>query len=834
MIVPVNNNFSPLPFYKVDGNELDNKYLQSNKPYAYGAVFDMPIAGGWLMPFQFSVDFEVFQISSAFVIPIDTPSATEGLTAASLDVVYDQDDGKSTIMFYGEQHGSLPVGRMYIEIELIDASNSSRQVYMSDIFNNVRQATNNQHVVPDGYIRLTYNNDHYLRYNGGKIYFGYGKFDGFDILIDTTIGKPNYTFEEKSSDRLGYRYIESQVSNKAYGFTFIAPEYLCDALRLLPMCNQRVITDKWHTYNQITDVNIDVEWLDQGDLAKVTITFNNDTVIANLAEYVSVAPTKLNTMLPVPPTPEVTLPRVIINALTDIQQTEATIDAEVVSDGGGTLTERGLCWSDSSTTPDIYGSHLPSAPAQLGQYTVNIQNLHAGTTYYVRAYATNEIGTAYSDTLVIETAPKDEPPQVLTYGANNVTDVTADVSGSVISEGTQPVTSRGIVISTTNQTPEIDDNDVSVYLDSGQGLGSFIKSFDNLTPSTTYYYRAFAISRVDTAYGEVMSFSTKGVQSNPPTVVTDATVRNLTSSGATIGGTVTNNGGGTIRERGVCLSTGSTPTISDTVLVDSQAVLGTYYVNATGLVANTTYYFRAYAINEAGVGYGDIYSFTTENNAQVPTVAFDQYGAGYNRMRLDAHVVSDNGSQIIQNGMGFRYSLMSDMSNPTSVVAGQVSGYSFGEDISGLQPETTYYCQAWATNSIGTGYSSVIAITTEAAPKVPPTVTVDPVDDEIDEASAYKFVYFECEVTDGGTHPVTQRGVCWSDSNNTPTISDNNQAALTAGVGQYTVSVRQINFVISDKIVYFYRAYAISEAGIGYSEVRSCRFHYAPTNEETP
>lgn len=839
MIVPINNNFSPLPFYDVSdagvSDELKNKYLNSEKPYAYGAVFDLPIASGWLMPFQFSVDYRVDHVGGCYVIPLANPALNTQVISTTPTVVYDANTGKSTILFVGEHKPTLVEGRAYIEVELYDTNSAAPHVYMSDLFTNIRLSSSNlKPAPPDGYIRLSYTNDHFLRYNGGKIYFGtVDKINfGFELLIDTTIAKPNYTFEEKSSDRLGYRYIESQVSNKGYQFTFIAPEYLCDALRLLPMCNHRTIVDKWHTYNNITDVNVEIEWLDQGDLARVTISFNHDTVVANLAEYISVAPARLNTSLPVPPTPEVTLPIVAINSVSGLQQYEATIESEVVSDGGGTLTERGLCWS-ATGTPTISDSHLPDAQHTLGQYTTRIQNLTAGRIYYCRAYAINEAGIAYSNMITLETLPKDEPPQVLTYAANNVTDVDADISGSVISEGTQPVTSRGFVISSTNSSPQIGGNDVSVYLNSGTGLGSFIHSFNNLQPATTYYYAAFAISRVDTVYGAIMSFTTKGSTVELPTVVTDLSPRDVTSSGATLGGTVVANGGGHISERGICLVAGtSTPTVNDIKVRDSVANLGTYFVDATGLVANTVYSYCAYAINEAGVGYGEVDRFQTENSASIPTVEFDQYDPQVNSIRLDAHVVSDNGSPIVQNGMGFRYSLSPNMANPTSIVAGQVSGYSFGDSIMGLTPDTTYYCQAWATNSVGTGYSGIVAITTKEVKPIPPTVIIDPVDDEIDQSSAHKYIDFDCEVTDGGTHPVTERGVCWSDSNNTPTIANNSQAALTAGVGQYTVSVRQTNFIISDKIVYFYRAYAISAAGTAYSAVRSCRFHYAPSGQD--
>lgn len=509
MITPVNNNFSPLPFYKVDGNELDNKYLQSNKPYSYGAVFDMPIAGGWLMPFQFMVDFVVDHVGNCYVIPIGLPSATEAITTPT--AVVDQAKGTTVLLFYGEQHGKLPIGRCYIEIELYRSDSLIPEVYMSDIFNNVCVPFGNQLIIPEGYIMLEYTNDHFLRHSGGKIYFDDRKF-GFRLLINTTIGKPNYTFEEKASDRLGYRYIESQISNKNYQFTFIAPEYLCDALRLLPMCNSRVISDGLYRYDKVTDVEVSVNWLEQGDLAQVTIAFNNDTVVSNLAEYVSVSPEGLNTNIPVPPTPEVGMPIVQINSLSSVQQNTATVECEAVSDGGGTLEEIGLCWSSESTTPTINDTHVAVSPAMLGQYSADMQSLQPNTVYFCRAYAINEVGVAYSSSLRFTTKQSDVAPTVLTYAATNVQDVLADVSGSVTDEGTSSVTSRGIIYSKTVQMPLIGTEGVSVRVDQHSGVGSYIMRLDGLEPKTTYYYRAYATSSVQTSYGAVMSFMTRDNQ----------------------------------------------------------------------------------------------------------------------------------------------------------------------------------------------------------------------------------------------------------------------------------------------------------------------------------
>ena len=50
------------------------------------------------------------------------------------------------------------------------------------------------------------------------------------MLLKGEIGKPEYNFEEESTKRLGYVYVESQVSKKTYMFNTVVPEYICEAL----------------------------------------------------------------------------------------------------------------------------------------------------------------------------------------------------------------------------------------------------------------------------------------------------------------------------------------------------------------------------------------------------------------------------------------------------------------------------------------------------------------------------------------------------------------------------------------------------------------------------
>lgn len=95
-----------------------------------------------------------------------------------------------------------------------------------------------------------------------------------------------------------------------------------------------------------------------------------------------------------------------------------------------------------------------------------------------------------------------------------------------------------------------------------------------------------------------------------PVLTTDV-VTNIIHTSATCGGSISNDGGLTITARGICWSTGQTPTISDNKTIDGTGA-GNFTSTATGLIPATSYYLRAYATNSAGIGYGSAMSFTTQ------------------------------------------------------------------------------------------------------------------------------------------------------------------------------------------------------------------------------
>ena len=192
---------------------------------------------------------------------------------------------------------------------------------------------------------------------------------------------------------------------------------------------------------------------------------------------------------------------VTTNNVTDITQTTAVCGGNVTITGNGTVTARGVCWSTNSN-PTVNDNHTSNGTGT-GNFTSSITGLTPNTTYYVRAYATNNAGTVYGAQKSFSTTALSTAPSIVTNNVTNITQDAAICGGNVTSDGGSPVTARGVCWSTI-PNPTINDN----HTYNGTGTGNFTSSITGLTQSTTYYVRAFATNSIGTGYGEQISFTT--------------------------------------------------------------------------------------------------------------------------------------------------------------------------------------------------------------------------------------------------------------------------------------------------------------------------------------
>ena len=262
----VNNNISPLPFY-------DNLALQNHrKDYAFGQVYPLITYKSMLLPFQVvlasgtSISWvRLYNFNTGKFIDITRSMKENGLQIKSFT-------GFKLLKY----PGTLPIveikyeGQYYLAISI-----SGLGTIYSDIFTVCNKV--------DDYLLIEYSNSYNFELKNGVVDFS----DNFKFkcYLNTQVGKPEYDFEEEATERMGYTFVESQVSKKIYKFTFLAPEYLCDALRIVRLCETKKITSKLQVYD-LTTFSMEPEWEDQGDLAAVECEFETDTVIANIGGYV--------------------------------------------------------------------------------------------------------------------------------------------------------------------------------------------------------------------------------------------------------------------------------------------------------------------------------------------------------------------------------------------------------------------------------------------------------------------------------------------------------------------------------------------------------------------
>lgn len=405
-------------------------------------------------------------------------------------------------------------------------------------------------------------------------------------------------------------------------------------------------------------------------------------------------------------------PTVTTGSVTNITQTTAEGHGNVTADGGASVTERGVCWS-TSHNPTTNGSHAAASSGGTGNFSVNMTNLNPGTTYYVRSYAKNSVGTAYGEEVTFSTTAN--KPTVTTEAVSNITQTTAQGGGNVTDDGGAEVTERGICWSTSHN-PTTSNNHAS----SGTSTGGYTVNMTGLTPNTTYYVRAYATNSLGTSYGNEVSFKTS--QNNSAPVVTTSQVTNITQTTAKGGGNVTSDGGATVTERGICWSTNHNPTTSSSH-ANSGTGTGSYTVNMTGLTANTTYYVRAYAKNSEGTSYGSEVSFQT--SATIPTVTTNPItNITSTTATSGGNVTNSGGANVTARGVCW-----STSHNPTvsgnHTTNGTGTG-SFTSSITGLLANTTYYVRAYATNSAGTAYGSEVGFTTSQIPTYTISVSANP------------------------------------------------------------------------------------------------------------
>jgi uncharacterized protein (TIGR02145 family) len=474
---------------------------------------------------------------------------------------------------------------------------------------------------------------------------------------------------------------------------------------------------------------------------------------------------------------------------TNITLTSASSGGNVTSDGGANVTARGICWS--KTAAPTIGNDKTTSGSGMGVFTSDLSGLEAGSTYHVRSYATNSVGTGYGNEITFETSPVAIP--VLTTTEISAILYTSASSGGVISsDGGASITVKGVCWSTT-QNPTTGNDKTS----NGTGTGTFTSNMTPLTPGTTYYVRAYATNSAGTGYGNQLSFNTASI--GMPTLSTAAST-SVTLTSAVSGGNITADGGGTVTARGVCYALTANPTTANSIVASGSGT-GTFTSTITGLTPATTYHVRAYATNSAGTSYGEDQNFTT-GSAIAPTLSTAAIsGVTFTTASSGGNITADGGASVTERGVCWATTPTPTTAN-SKTSDGSGTGI-FTSSITGLNPGTVYHVRAFATNSAGTAYGNDVQFTTTA-------VSIPTIATAVVTAITANSAISGGNITYNGGSPVIASGICWSTTAN-PTTSN----SVTTD-GSASGSFASTMTGLASGTVYYVRAYATNSAGTAY------------------
>lgn len=399
---------------------------------------------------------------------------------------------------------------------------------------------------------------------------------------------------------------------------------------------------------------------------------------------------------------------------------------------------------------------------------------------------------------------KENPPTVMTKIASDITLKNATLNGEVTDEGITAASDRGFVLSDKNANPSVSDTKIQ----SGYGKGVYSIVLDKLPANTKYYFKAYATNTKGTSYGEAQSFTTADYKL--PTALTDVP-KNITYTTAQLTGTISDDGGTGVTERGFCLSTTTAPTISN-IKIDNGSGLGVYTTVVTQLKEETIYFIRAYATNSKGTSYSNEISFKTLAYLTPTVITISSSSIGVEIATLNGEVTNAGGIDLVEKGFLFSTNQNVGFSDRKVVSSSKDVG-KYAIVLTNLKSNTKYYFRAYSINVKGSTLGEEYSFTTDQA-KAPTVSTND--FDQITETSVHTGLGID---NDGGS-PISEYGICLSASNPNPSTSDR-KVVFGNSVTKFPFGEMQVVAGLTKSTTYYVRGYAINSIGVAYGKSNS-------------
>lgn len=441
----------------------------------------------------------------------------------------------------------------------------------------------------------------------------------------------------------------------------------------------------------------------------------------------------------------------------------AVIKDDGVSDTGTHIIRKGICWNTESN-PTLEDASIESI--EEGSYVrVSIPDLKENTSYYLRAFAENDSAYfAYGPEFKIMTG-KTLPA----VGEVAVLDtLKKQFQSSVLDPGGSEILFQGFCWNTTGMPTVADPKE--------EADDRFCATLGALHPDTLYHIRAFAQNAYGIAYGDELDIQIGNIPQLGQVERAEGTTNTFRSS-------ILVGDEGKIIRKGFCWNTTGRPTLDDqTISADEN------FVATLSDLTEGTYYIRAFAINEFGIGY------SSELSVTIWMVTLPQLGE-IRRIDSEANlfqssVIEEGGSKILSQGFCW-----STHDTPT-VSDHVVPADEYFTATLPSWPNGTYYVRAFAANSAGVGYSPTMQV----------NVGTEPVLGEIQVLDEEKKL-LRCTIVDDGGSPIKVQGFCWT-KDAIPTIDD----FVATADEFFTVTLQNLEIG-----TYYVRAFATNAIGTGYS-----------------
>ena len=508
-------------------------------------------------------------------------------------------------------------------------------------------------------------------------------------------------------------------------------------------------------------------------------------------------------------------PSVHTGDATDIYRKGAVLSGSVQLSGTATTKTYGILFSELESMAEFTEYAVTDGNKD---FSVSLSNLTPGSVYYYCTYAHSGYSIAKGQVKSF-TTPASNAPVFAEVSLLEKDEFSCKVSVTLIDEGGSKITLSGFCWNKQGEGSPTTDSHIHNVAISGNTMTTII---EGLEPNAVYQVRAYATNSDGVGYSDVTTIQTD--EATAP-VLSAIAQKESTDFSVILEANVTDSGTSPISKAGFCWSiTNNTPTIDDTVndltaqLKDGKTTLNTAL---TDLASNTTYYIRAYATNEQGTSYSEVFTFKTAE-AKAPTLsAITQKEATDFSVTFEAEI-TDGGNSAVTKA-GFCWSTENKeptVKDTTKELADQLTAENkkLSHALTELQPNTTYYIRAYATNNGGTTYSEVFTFKTAEAKA--PTLSA------ITQKEATDFsVTFEAEITDGGNSAVTKAGFCWSTENKEPTVKDTTKELAD----QLTAENKKLSHALTElqpNTTYYIRAYATNNGGTTYSEVFTFKTPY--------